>query len=307
MELRQLEMFLSVVESGGYSKAGQFLHVSHSAIHRQVRILEQEIGSQLLAKHGRCVEPTEAGHLLARIARNVWQEVRDAQRQLNELGTLQHGHLAIGTGSSILVSFLPNVIQLFKRRFPGVEIYLFTGTADQVIEDLVNARLDLGIVFNPTDFPQGVPKIQHEFLYTEQFVWAVGKQHPLTRRRRILLSDLVEFPLIMLPPKSHIRRACERIFASRGLTPRITMELENEEAIDKLVEINAGIALRSKHRSSNRKIHCFATRGDQISSEVGLVYTPRGSTLKVVREFAQLCRQACIRSTHEGIPNSVDD
>jgi len=297
MDLRQLKMFLAVVETGGYSKAGQTLCVSHSAIHRQVRILEHEIGSPLLIKNGRCVEPTEAGHLIANIARKVWEDLQDAQRQISELSELQRGHLSIGTGGSILVSFLPNVIQLFQKRFRGVEIYLTTGLADQVIEDVANGKLDLGIVFNPTDVHHEIPEIQHEFLYPEQFVWAVGKQHPLSRRKRILLSDLAEFPLIMFPEKSHIRRACERLFAKRGLTFRVTMELDNEEAIDKLVEINAGVAIRSKNRARNTRIHCFVIPGEQILSEVELVYTARGNAHRSVREFAQLCRVAGIHPT----------
>jgi DNA-binding transcriptional LysR family regulator len=294
MDLPQLEMFLTVTESGGYSRAGQNLHVSHSAIHRQVRILEHEIGTPLLIRNGKHVEPTEAGRLIASVAQRIRQEVLDAQRKINELNQLQHGHLKIGTGSSILVFFIPNIIQQFQRRFPGVEIYLSAGTADQVIEDVVNRSLDLGIVFNPTDVLHDVPEIQHEFLYAEEFVWAVGKHHPLSRRRRISLNDLVDFPLIMLPERSHVRRACERLFANHGLIPRITMELENEEAIDKLIEINAGVAPRSKHRARSTKIHCFEIPGNQIRTEVGMVYTTAGITHRAVMEFAQLCRETRI-------------
>lgn len=292
MDLRQLEMFLAVMESGGYSRASRHLHVSHSAIHRQVRILEHEIGSPLLIRDGRHVEPTEAGNLITETAQRIRQEVLDAQRQINELNQLQHGHLTIGTGSSVLVFFLPSIIQQYQKQFPGVEIYLSTGTADHVIEDVANRKLDLGIVFNPTDVLRDAPEIQHEFLYAEEWVWAVGKNHPLSSRRRVSLSDLAQYPLIMLPKKSHVRRACERLFANHGISPKITMELENEEAIDKLVEVNAGLALRSKHRVRNGKIHCFEIAGKQILSEVGMVYTARGYSLRAVREFAQLCRNA---------------
>jgi LysR family transcriptional regulator, transcription activator of glutamate synthase operon len=294
VELRQLEMFLTVVESGGYLKASESLHVAHSAIHRQVKILEHEIGSPLLIRIGRSVEPTQAGHVIASIARRIWQEIRDAQRQVSELNELQHGHLTIGTGSSVLVSFLPFVIQLFQTRFPGVEICLFTGTADQVIEDVSNGKLDVGIVFNPTDVRHQVPEIRHEFLYSEEFVWAVGRQHPMASRKRVLLSDLSEYPLIMHPQNSHVRRACERLFAARQFKPRVSMELENEEAIDKMVEINAGVALRPRRRPRNPKIRCFLIPGARILTKVALVYTIRGSTHRAMVEFAQICREATI-------------
>lgn len=296
MELRQLEMFLAVVETGGYLRAGEFLHVSHSAVHRQVKILEQEIGGALLIRHGRCVEPTEAGHVIASFANRVSHEIRDAQRQVNELNKLEHGHLTIGTGSSVLVSFLPIVIQTFQKRFPGVDICLFAGTADQVIDDVSNGKVDLGIVFNPTDLRYQVPDVQHEYLYSEEFVWAVGRQHPLASRKRVLLSDLSEYPLIMHPQNSHVRRACERLFAVKQFTPKIRMELENEEAIDKMVEINAGAALRPRHRPRNPKIFCFLIPGARIRTDVALVHTPKGVTHAAAREFAQICREATIRA-----------
>ena len=71
MELRQLEMLLSVVESSGYLNAGEALHVSHSAIHRQVRLLEHEIGDRILVRVGRHMELTEAGQMLIALAKNI--------------------------------------------------------------------------------------------------------------------------------------------------------------------------------------------------------------------------------------------
>src|SRR6476469_7290816 len=111
MELRQLQLLLTVIESRGYAAAGKLLHVSHSAIHRQIRLLEQELDCRWLARSGRTVKATEPARLLADLALQIRQEIAEAQRQVSELNNLRSGRLRIGTSSSILVSFLPAVLQ----------------------------------------------------------------------------------------------------------------------------------------------------------------------------------------------------
>lgn len=71
MDLQQLTMLLAVVEAGGYTQAGKALNISHSAIHRQVRLLEEEIKEQTLVRVGRRVEPTEAGRILINLAKRI--------------------------------------------------------------------------------------------------------------------------------------------------------------------------------------------------------------------------------------------
>lgn len=292
MDLQQLAMLLAVADYGGYAQAGKVLNISHSAIHRRVRLLEEEIKEEVLTRIGRRVEPTEAGRILISLARRVQNDVSAAQRQIGEATQSLSGYLRIGTGSSILVSFLPPVLQRYRQEFPGVEVYLMTGTADGVIEDITNGKLDLGIVFNPADVPPGIHGTGYEILYKEEFLWAVGKGHPLARRKRVDLSEIAEYPLIMLPKTSHIRRTCERLFENASLKPRIAMDLENEEAIDKLVEIDIGIALRSRHRSHNDRIQTLRTSGQRIYCEVGMVFRTGGYVPKTIREFARLCRDA---------------
>lgn len=296
MDLRQLEMFLAVVENGGYAKAGACLHVSHSAIHRQVKMLENEVEDRLLYRKGRRVELTEAGQILAVAARRVRQDISDAKRQLSEAGEVLHGQVRIGTGSSILVSFLASILECYRKQNPGVEVHVMTGTADRVIEDVENGELDLGVVFNPADMPRRERRFIYEILYREEFAWAVPKGHPLAKRKRLSLKDLVQFPFLMLPKTSHIRRTFDRLFHEHGLTPTVAMELENEEAVEKLIEINLGITLRSKWRGTSRKIQYLRIPGEPVYCEIGIVFPGSEYIPRAVAEFARLCREGRSRS-----------
>ena len=271
MELHQLWLLETVIQSGGYAQAGKILSVSHSAIHRQIRLLEQELDCRLLERSGRKVHPTECGRLLAELTARVRQEISEAQRRITDLSDLRNGTLRIGTSSSILVSFLPAVLQRFSKKFPGVRVQLITGIADDLLEDVLEGKLDLAIVFNPSDVPRPMPRLECEILYREDFDWAVGKTHPLAKRNRVELAELATYPLITLPPRSHLRRACDRFFASKKLSATVITELENEEAIDKLIEIGMGVALRSSRRPANARIHCFRIGNRSLQCEVGVV------------------------------------
>jgi len=291
MELRQLQLLQTVIESGGYAPAGKLLHVSHSAIHRQIRILEQELDCPLLARCGRSVNATEPGRLLADLALQIQREIADVQRRVDDLNSLRKGSLRIGTSSSILVSFLPAVLQRFSKKFPAVRLHLITGVADDLIEDVLEGKLDMGIVFNPSDLPRPMPKLECEVFYREAFDWAVGKGHPLAEQDQVALSQLADYSLITLPPRSHLRRACDRLFAAAGLVPTVITELENEEAIDKLIEINMGFALRSRRRPASSKIRCFRIQNRTIQCEVGVVLQKSNYMPRAVAEFIRMCRE----------------
>lgn len=296
MDLRRLEMLMMVVESGGYYPAGKQLNISHSAIHRQIKILEEEVHERVLRRNGRRVELTDAGKVLVELSSRLQREISSATQQISEFNQMVSGHLRIGTGSTILVSFLPAVLQLFREGFPGIEIYIVTSTSDDVMEDVEKGKLDVGVVINPGDVPRGKYRVECEILYREEFVWAVGREHPLANKKLVSLPDMVKYPFIMTPQRSHIRRLFERTFEKVGLHPRITIELENEEAIEKLAEISIGIALLPVHRPRNGGIHYFRLPGSPIICDIGLVLPKRDYLAKTVREFVRVCHEA--RTTH---------
>jgi DNA-binding transcriptional LysR family regulator len=285
-------MFLAVVEQGGYLEAGEHLHVSHSAIHRQVKMLEDEIKDRLFHRIGRRVEPTEVGQTLAAAARQLRHAVSDAKLHIDEARQGLRGRLRIGTGSSILASFLAPIIEQFGKQYPEVELHVTTGTAARVMEALERGELDVAIAFDSPATRHRDQRFLHETLYREEFVWAVGKGHPLAACDTISLAELAKFPFILLPRGSTIRRIFDRLFEARGLAPKVLMEIETEEAIEKLVEINLGVTLRSKWRGTGHNLHALRTSRQNLYCEVGLVY-PRAYVPKTVSTFAQLCRDAC--------------
>ena len=288
MEIRQLEMLLAVVEMHGYVQAGKHLHISHSAIHRQIRMLEQELGERIFVRTGRTVRLTETGHRLTDLARRIKLEISSVEMQIKDMQTLVSGRLRIGTGTTTLVFFLLPVIERFRAEYPGVDIHLVTGTADQLIRELQAGNLDLGLVSEP---PEGFPleqNVRYQRLFTEEFVVAVSKLHPLARQKVIQWSELAKVSLILFTRASRIRRLIDSHFQKAGVEPRVLAELENEEAIEKMIEINLGAGFLSLSRARSEHLHYLRTAGGTVVLKTALVssdsYVPRKT-----REFLRSC------------------
>ncbi len=291
MDLRQLEMLLAVVDSGSYAKAGERLHVSHSAVHRQVRLLEHEVQDRILVQAGRRVKLTETGAILASLARRMRQEVSAAERQIAGRNQLNSGHLRIGTGTTMLVFFLPPILDRFRREHPGIEVQVITGTADHVLEQIRVGQLDAGVILASRDMPVSEPSFIREVLYREEFVLAVNENHPLARKKTVPVDRLTEFPFIVHSKSSHVRRVLDRICAEAGFTPKISMELENEEAMETMIEINMGMAIMAKCRAVSDKLQYLRIAGRQIFCEVTLVFANSEYMPRTVKEFSRLCRE----------------
>lgn len=293
MELRQLEMLLAVVDCGTYQKAGETLHVSHSAIHRRIRLLEYELQDRILVRVGKYVRLTEAGSRMVVLARRVQQEISETRKQIGDGNHLRTGLLRVGTGDSIVNLFLPPVLERFRREFPGVEVRIKTGTGDEVVHKILSGRLDIGIIYSPADMLPGDPVPKYELLYRDELVLAIGKKHPLATCATVSLADAIGFPFILFPKSSHIRRLVDRLFLAEGMTPQVVMELDNEEAIEKMAAINIGIAFFSKARAVSNQVLHIRLRGHRIYSDVGFVFPHSSYIPPAVREFTRVCRDAC--------------
>ncbi|PYV19631.1 MAG: hypothetical protein DMG07_01460 [Acidobacteria bacterium] len=292
MDIRQLEMFLAVAENEGYTKAGEQLHVAHSAIHRQIRMLEHEFKVHLLKKTGKQLRLTEMGNVLLGHAQRILNEIVILKHHMNELTGEQGERLRLGTATATLASFLPSVLARFRRQYPSVQLQGIAGNADSLIEEVQKGNMDLAIVvLPPSILDEGSFKCNYEPLFKEEFVLAMGKSHPLATRTSVPLEQLLKFPFIMYSKGSYIRKLFDRMFEEAGATPIISMELENEIFIEKMIEIDLGMAFLSKHRVISDKLNYVKITGHPIYLEIGLVYQKSDYIPRSAREFARICRE----------------
>jgi LysR family transcriptional regulator, cyn operon transcriptional activator len=293
LELRQLDMLKAVADSGGYKGAGELLHLSHPAVHRQIRMLEEELGERVFHRAGRRVQPTEAGLRLIALADRLHREIGQALSEIRDLSELERGGFRLGTSTTVLMFFLPNVLHRFRQKHSKVSLHVATSTVSDIFHQIVTGDLDLGLVFSPRELPNVRPELIEELLYEEEFVLSVGANHPLAHCRAVSPADLRGVPLLGYSPHSTLRQYIDLRLRGQGVEPLISMELENEETIAKMLQTNGGAAFLSMRRAVADNVRHFRIRGLALRCPVCLIYLKKGYLSRAAHEFMRMCKEEC--------------
>ena len=148
LDVKRLQVLLSVVELGSVTAAADALVYTPSAVSQQLRRLEREVGQPLLRRHARGMSPTDAGTVLAAHARTVIRQLAAAEADLAEIAGLRQGTLALGTFPTVASSFLPPVVHRFSERHPAVRLDIRSERLPQLIEWLENGTVDLSLLWD---------------------------------------------------------------------------------------------------------------------------------------------------------------
>ena len=224
MELRHLRSFLAVAEELHFGRAATRLHISQPPLSQQIRRLEDEIGARLFRRTNRRVQLTPAGRAFLAEAR---QAIACAERavgaaQRAERGEL--GELVIGYVTSATYGPLPDVIRVFRKRLPEVQLKLRNLRSVQQSQALLDRRIDVGLVR-----PHAADsRIAYEALWREPVVVALPSDHPLAHRTAVDIADLATdifliAPAEEVPPPSTTK--CSRSAGKQASHPVSMTEL----------------------------------------------------------------------------------
>lgn len=151
MDIRRLSYFLTIAEESGISKAAEKLHVAQPALSKQLKVLEEEVGSLLVERSTRHFRLTEAGHRLVHRGRQIMDLVEVTKQELRDLNEGYRGTLRIGTLASAAATLLPQRIASFSKDHPGVSFIVHDCHTHEVIELLQHGLVDIGIIRSPYD------------------------------------------------------------------------------------------------------------------------------------------------------------
>jgi DNA-binding transcriptional LysR family regulator len=240
--LRQLKVFEAVARHLSFSRAAEELHLSQPAVSMQVRQLEDMAGLPLTEQIGKKVFLTAAGTELARHARVVAQQLREAEAAFDALKGLRSGRLVIGVVSTAKY-FAPRLLATFRTRHAEVELRLGVHNREVIVQQLAENQIDLAIMGRP---PQEIGTHSESFA-DHPLVIVAAPEHALAGRRRIAPKDLEDETFLIREPGSGTRSAMERYFSEHGIVPRQTLEMSSNETIKQAAMANMGIAFISQH------------------------------------------------------------
>ena len=245
MDTRQLAAFCAVVERRSFSQAAERLGVTQPAVSLQVRALERRLGTQLLDRSGRRVEPTEAG----------WHLYRGAQRMLAledqlvaDVTSSAHGELAgdlvLGASTGPAAVVLPVVLAEFQRRHPDVRVFLSVSDTHTVVERVGARELELGIVGASRRY-RGV---RFEPFFSDEVILACPPDHPFAGRT-VSLDELRGAGVILMQEGAGVRQIVEDSLRRQGVRLRdldVRLELGLQESVRRAVEAGYGVTFISR-------------------------------------------------------------
>jgi len=151
VELRQLRYFQAVAEERSFSRAAARLHISQPPLSVHVKMLEEELGVQLLERTNRGVSLTQAGEAFYEEVREILRRLDEAKSKAQQADRGDIGTLSVGFVSIAGYGILPPAIKRFRERYPKVDVQLHELTTDAQIRELRAGRLDLGIGLGPVN------------------------------------------------------------------------------------------------------------------------------------------------------------
>lgn len=240
MELRHLRYFVAVAATENFSQAAGRLNVVQSAVSRQVRDLEIELGCDLFDRIGKRVKLSAFGVQFLPQAHRILADVEQARSHAMMVASGQIGILRVALQSSAFDR--PTVlrsIKQFKSENPDVELVLKPMRSEQVIEAVRSGSVDGGFIHEAISYPE----LTTELLGPEEWQLAMPKGHPLAQRQEIYLEDLTGEPFIWLPreiaPEQHDRMlaACH----NGGLVPNIVQRASDRLLLLGLIEVGIGL------------------------------------------------------------------
>lgn len=239
MTFTQLEIFAKVAELGGFTAAAEQLGISQSAVSHALGLLEKEWGVTLLSRKQSNIEVTEIGRNILIRVRELLGVSEAIRQEVAAVRGLSRGVLRVGSfGPSSSLWLLPKILGQFQKDFPEIDVIVDEADDDDVVDWIMERRVDVGFVVLPEERLDTMPLVQ------DQFVALIPANHPLAKKKAVSLPELCESPYIMRIVEGRPSPA-EKILTAANMRPAIKHRYSQIITIIKSVENGDGVSMMS--------------------------------------------------------------
>jgi DNA-binding transcriptional LysR family regulator len=290
MDFDQLITFLEVARQGSFSRAGEKVFRSQSAVSAQIRQLEQEYGDRLLDRSGKTVKLTPAGQIFYEYAERLKNLRDESLVAVADHSTTPRGTLRVGANEATCLYVLPEVFAEYCRRYPPVQISIYRNFTYKIVEKLENGQVEVGVVTLPVQSPS----LKIHPIFRDKLMLMVSPKHPLAKQKTVSVSEIVKYPLL-LPKTGHSRRLMDKLFRPYSTDLQVRMELPSIGMIKSFVAADLGVSLISGSFARDEveagRVKLIDLGDTEMFRELGLAYR-RDRTLSVATTaFINLLRQ----------------
>jgi DNA-binding transcriptional LysR family regulator len=238
MEFKQLRSFIEVVQRGGFTQAAQTLHISQSAVSKQVAQLEQALGQPLLERQASHLHLTAAGRIVLERGEALLRERQALLNELDDLGQMERGELRLGLPMLGSDALFAGLFAEYRRRHPNISIQLLEGGSRTVEQAVHSGELELGGSLTPSD-----PAFEHQPFCNEPLDALLPTGHALAGLKQVDLVQLADTPFLLFQRgfvlNERLLKACQQ----EGFTPKEGGRSGQADFLVALVAAGQGVVL----------------------------------------------------------------
>ncbi|PKV63087.1 LysR family transcriptional regulator [Pontibacter ramchanderi] len=241
MELQQIKYFLALAQELHFWNTAERMFITQSALSRQIKALEIELGVQLFERTKRSVKLTEAGAFLRDQWAPLLDEINRVHLQARKIHEGAYGTIRIGYPGSIAYGFMPDLISRISKALPELKVDLVEPTDISFEQLLLNYQMDMAFRRDPAENPA----LQSVCLYSEPYALVVPQSHRLTEQNFTGMQDLQhdKFILSNLTQTTYYTAGLRQIFDDYRITPDVRIETDFGGMVLGLVSKGLGVTI----------------------------------------------------------------
>lgn len=244
MDLYQVRYFLTIAETGSFSRAAERLYMSQPSLSTGIKKLEKEFGVSLFERGGRRTILTSAGRSFLKKATVIMEQYHAAVHELKGLN--EQPVLQLGVPSTMRVEDLARFVSIFQQHHPNVVIDLHEGTLEQLQKKLEHGDIDVALtVLSLCPEPDSAVKDNSHnsiALFKQPLLLAVANNHPLAQRTSVRLAEIDDQPYIDRINCEFFKQECE-ILKEENVQPKVIYRASHEEWVISLIKAGLGISI----------------------------------------------------------------
>jgi LysR family positive regulator for ilvC len=240
MDFYSLKLFLHLCDTLHFGKTSAACFLSPSALSRQIKRMEDELGHQLFERDKRSVQLTHAGELFRDYSKDVIQKFREVNLQLDQQSGDVTGDISLYCSVTASYTLLPEILGKFRNKYPQVHVVLQTGDAASAVQRLVEDEADLTIAALPDKLPDGV--LFERLTETKLILIAPKIEASFMKLLQLDPIPWDKIPMV-LAEKGLGRKRFDSWFRSMNIQPKIYADVSGNEAILSMVSLGCGIGV----------------------------------------------------------------
>ena len=303
MDIRQLELFLAVMECGSVTRAAERMYLSPGAVSLQLHNLATQLHTDLFVRTGKRFAPTPSAVRLAELAKPAVRQVRHIEQEFANDPSVDVRPFHLATGATTLIYRLGRPLRMLRKQYPRTPIQVTVSPTEEMVQGLLDRRFDLALISLPYDESNLTifPLFEEELLILRPSSKAVQG----STIRFISPDELASAKYLLYPSRSNMRTIIENFFRALNIVPQIVMEADDTEVIKKLVESGFGYSIlpEAALRRQPHFYHLFRVRDQRIVRQQALAMMkseyPRALTLSVAEFLQSVLREPQARAASE--------